>query len=1015
MRKSLLMVLLSLWMGTQAMAQQTHPITGRVLDAATGDGLPGVTVVVKNTTIGTGTDGTGNFSLSVPDNATLVLSYVGYITETISVGDKTTLSVKLKTDQKALDEVVVIGYGEVKKSDVTGSIVSVNPEDIKKTPSANVMESLQGRLPGVDITRSSGATGAGVNVTVRGNRSLTANNGPLFVVDGVQYTSIQDINPNDIQSMEVLKDAASTAIYGSRGANGVIIVTTKRGAAGKTRVSVNSYIGQTEAIYYPHVNDGTGYIAQKREANRTTGLWSSPADDAKIFTPADAATIAAGGTGYDWPSLFLKKGTQQEHQVGVSGGSEKTKFYTSFDFYNEQGILRMDNLNRYSLRFNIDQAINDKVKIGLQNQLTYFNQNARRDPLNIANKIDPLGAPYDENGNVVVFPNNGKDINPLSDEVAGNYQNNARTTRTFTTAYVDYQIVPGLSLRSNLGLTLSNSRTGIYLGSNTVDRAGSVPLSSYGTQYDTNWSWENILNYTKTFGDHSLTVTGITSLLTFNTETSRAQGANQLLASQLYYALGNASQQLGINSAYQNSKLISFAGRVQYNYKSRYLVTLTGREDGSSKLAAGNKWAFFPSAAVAWRIIEEDFMKDISVLSDLKLRTSYGIAGNYDIPPYSSQSVLTRIPFGYGETSAPGYAFSSRIGNNALGWELSGTANIGLDFAFLQNRLSGSVDVYQTNAGIKNWITGEEGGLLLNRFLPMTSGVGYITQNIGKTQNRGIELGLNARVIDKQDFKWNVQASWFKNQEKIVSLATEANDIANGWFIGSPTRVFYDYEKIGIWQTAEADLAKTFSQKPGQIKVKDQDGDGKITPADRKILGSALPKWNASFSNDFSYKGFDLSLQWFARYGQMLNYEYNQIFDPQGIENSSKQDYWTPENPTNSYPRPDASVSKSSMQYFSTLSYRDGSYLKLRAVTLGYNIPAAFLQKFSMSSVRVYVQGKNLATFSHIKDYDPERAAAAVAGPPSTGLTNASAAPSNTAALSNPIPRVLTAGININF
>jgi len=1014
--------LLLLWglfcLGATAHAQQTRQISGQVLDGTSPDGLPGVTIVVKNTTNGTSTDGTGHFTLEVPateTNPTLVLSYVGYVTETVSVGAKTTLNVRLRTDQKALDEVVVIGYGSVKKSDVTGSIVSVKPEDIKKTPAANVMESLQGRLPGVDITRSSGAAGSGVNVTVRGNRSLTANNGPLFVVDGVQYTSIQDINPNDIQSMEVLKDAASTAIYGSRGANGVIIVTTKRGAAGKTKVSINSYIGQTEAVYYPHTNDGAAYIAQKREANRTTGLWNSPADDAKIFTPADAATIAAGGNGYDWPDLFLKKGVQQEHQIGVAGGSDKTKFYASFDYFNEQGILRMDNLNRYSVRLNVDQAINDKVKIGLQNQLTYFNQNARRDPLNIAYKIDPLGAPFDANGTVVTFPNNGKDVNPLSDEVSGNYQNNARTTRTFTTAYAEWQIIEGLSLRSNLGLTLSNARTGTYLGANTVDRAGSVPLSSYGTQNETNWSWENILNYSRTFGDHSLTLTGITSLLNFNTESARAQGANQLLGSQIYYALANASQQLGINSNYQNSRLISGAARAQYGYKGRYLLTLTGREDGSSKLAKGNKWAFFPSAAVAWRIIDESFMKDVPKLTDLKLRVSYGIAGNYDIPPYSSQTVLTRIPFGYGETSAPGYAYAAQIGNSGLGWELSETVNAGLDFAFFDNRLAGTVDVYNTNAGISNFLTSGGGGLLLNRVLPPTSGVGFITQNIGQTRNRGIEVGLTGRVIDNESFHWTTNLNWYKNQEKIVALSTPANDIANGWFIGSPTRVFYDYEKVGIWQTEDTELAKTFGQKPGQIRVKDQDGDGKITPADRKVLGSGLPKWSASFSNDFSYKGFDFSFQWFARYGQTINYEYNQIFDPQGIENSSKQDYWTPENPTNSYPRPDASVSKSSLQYFSTLSYRDGSYLKLRAVTIGYNLPASVLGKLAVSSIRVYVQGKNLVTFSHIDDYDPERAASAVAGPPSTTAANASAAPSNTAPLSSPIPRVLTAGINIGF
>ncbi|UOQ67684.1 SusC/RagA family TonB-linked outer membrane protein [Hymenobacter volaticus] len=988
MKHGLLLPAILLCAAAPAWAQQTRQISGQVLDDATGEGLAGVTVLVKGTTNGASTNMDGQFTLSVPTTGEvqLTISYIGYVTQTVTAKDQGSLKVRLASDTKALDEVVVIGYGQVKKSDVTGAIVSVKEEDIKKTPAANVMESLQGRLPGVDITRSSGSATSGVNVTVRGNRSLTANNGPLFIVDGVQYNSIQDINPNDIQSMEVLKDAASTAVYGSRGANGVIIVTTKRGTSGKPRVTVSSYYGQTDVANYPKVSNAQQYVAQKREANRTTGLWNSEADDPKIFTPYEVESIA-NGVSTDWMDLLLRKGVQQEHQIGLSGGSDKTKFYTSFDYFNEQGLFKLDKLSRYSIRFNIDQEINKKITIGLQSQLTYYNQSVRRDPTNQANKINPLLTPYDANGDIAIFPNSGNFINPIIDEVNGNYENNARTTRTFTTGYVSYQILPSLNIRSNLGLTLSNARTGIYLGSNTLDRNGSVPQSSYGTQFLTNWSWENIINYNKTFGDHSLTATGVTSLLTFNTENSNAQGRNQLLASQLYYNLANANQQIGINSAYEDSKLISFTGRVQYGYKGRYLLTLTGRGDGSSKLAAGNKWAFFPSAAVAWRIIDEDFMKSVSAISDLKLRVSYGRAGNYDVPVYSSQSLLTRIPFGYGETSAPGYTFANRIGNPELGWELSNTKNVGLDFALFDNRLSGSVDVYDT----------ETSDLLLDRFLPLSSGVSVITQNIGKTRNKGVEVGLNGRLIDNENFKWNAGVSWFLNREEIVDLGGASSDITNGWFIGSPTRVIYDYEKIGIWQLDEADQAKAFGQKPGQIKVRDQNGDGQITAsADRKVLGWRVPKWNGSFNSDFSYKGFDLSFQFFARMGQMFNYEYNSYFDPQGIENSSQQNYWTPENPSNDYPRPDASLSKTTQQnalYGNTLYYRDGSYVKLRAATLGYNIPQSVLEKLHMSSLRVYVQGKNLVTWSDIKDYDPERGGS----------------------ITSPIPRVVLAGINLGF
>ncbi|AHJ97127.1 SusC/RagA family TonB-linked outer membrane protein [Hymenobacter swuensis] len=988
MKKSLLLSSLVLLTAGTALAQQTRPVQGRVLDAATGEALPGVTVIIKNTTIGATTDNDGSFSLSVPagTEAVLTFSYIGYVPQTVPAGNLDKLKVSLKPDQKALDEVVVIGYGQVKKSDVTGAIVSVKEEDLKKVPSANVMETLQGRLPGVDITRSSGSAGSGVNIAVRGNRSITAQNGPLFIVDGVQYNSIQDINPNDIQSMEVLKDAASTAIYGSRGANGVIIVTTKKGTSGQPRVTVNSYYGITDAVYYPRVNDAAAYVAQKREANRTTGTWTDVSNDSKIFTPLEIQNIN-NGVSTNWMDMLLRQGVQQEHQIGLAGGSDKTKFYTSFDYFNEQGLFRMDDLNRYSIRFNLDQKINAKVKVGLQSQLTYFNLDRRRDPTNQANKINPLLTPYEENGNLAIFPNAGNFINPLIDEQPGNYQNNQRTTRTFTTAYASYQILPSLSLRSNLGLTLSNARTGIYQGSNTLDRNGSVAQSAYGTEFVTNWSWENILNFNKTFGDHTVTATGITSLLTFNNESSNAQGRNQLLDYQGYYALANANQQVGINSGYVNSKLISFTGRVQYNFKSRYLLTLTGRSDGSSVLAPGNKWAFFPSVAAAWRIIEEDFMKGVTPVTDLKLRVSYGRAGNYDIPAYSTQSLLVRIPFGFGETSSPAYTFANRIGNKALGWELSNTLNFGLDFGLLQNRLTGTVDVYDTRTS----------NLLLNRVLPATSGYSVVTENAGKTRNRGIEVGLNALVMEKESFRWNAGLTWFKNKEEITALTISGNDVSNRWFIGSPVNVFYDYEKLGIWQTSEADEARSFGQKPGQIKVRDLNGDGRITATDdRKVLGTTVPKWSGSFNTDFSYKGFDLSVQLFARIGQMLNYEYNGFFDPQGIENSSRQNYWTPENPSNDFPRPDASLSKTTLQnalYGTTLLYEDGSYAKLRAATFGYTFPAGLASRLHMSSLRVYVQGKNLYTWSHIDNYDPERGGA----------------------INTPIPRVLTAGLNLGF
>ena len=961
---------------------QTRALTGKVQAADTGEPLVGATVAVQSTATGTSTDADGNFRLSVADNATVTISYTGYTTQSINIGTQATLTVSLEANA-VLDEVVVIGYGAIKKSNVTGAIVSVKEEDLKRVPTTNVVEALQGKLPGVDITRSSGQAGAGINIAVRGNRSLTASNSPLFIVDGIQYNNIQDLNPNDIQSMEVLKDAASTAIYGSRGANGVILITTKKGGAGKTRISFNAYAGMSQPFAYPDVQSPEEYTNLRRAANVSNGKWTGVADDSKIFNPYELERIAAGG-GENWPDLFLKNGTQQDYQLGIASGTEKTQIYLSLDFFKEKGMVRLDDLDRYSVRVNLDHSVYRWLKVGTQNQLTFYDQNVRRDPLNIANKINPLLEPYDANGTLVVFPNNGKDINPLSDETPFNYVNNNRTNRIFNSLYAQLELLPGLSFRTNLGTTLTNSRTGIYRGSATVDRNGAVPEAIYQTGFNLGLNLENVLNFSKTFGNHSLTVTGVQSYLSNRNEEQSAQGRNQLLSYQSYYALGNANEQLGINSAFVKSALLSYTGRVQYGFKDKYLLMVTGRSDGASQLSEGNKWAFFPSVSAAWRIIEEGFLRNSNLFSDLKVRASYGVSGNAAVDPYASQTNLIRTPFAFDETAAIGYTFGQRTGNPDLSWELSTTYNAGLDFGFFKNRISGSIDVYDTKTN----------DLLLNRLLPLSSGFTSVTENIGKTRNRGVEIALNAVAINRKNLRWNVSANWFANKEEIVELATGANDVANGWFIGQPTQAFYDFEKIGIWQSTEVDEATKYKQKVGDIKVKDQDGDGVISAAnDRVIIGSPRPKWSANLSSEVSAFGFDLSVQVFARWGQKMLYEYAGIYDPSGNENSAKHDYWTPENPTNDYPRPDAAKSRSSTLYLSSLQYRDGSFLKLRGLTLGYTVPKSIVSRAHIANLRFYATGRNLWIHSKVPDYDPERG----------GL------------MSFPIPRLFVGGVNLEF
>ncbi|MEI6945745.1 TonB-dependent receptor [Paraflavisolibacter sp. H34] len=976
-------------------AQEHNSFVKGVVKGPQGEPLPGASVILRHDrskfTLGTKTDSIGVFTFSrVPAGGpySIAFSIVGYESQTLSgytlrEGTTFTLAVDMKAAAGTLDQVVVIGYGAVKKSNLTGAVTSVKPEELKKVPASNVMEAIQGKVPGVDITRSSGSAGAKANVSVRGNRSLTASNQPLYIVDGIQYTNFEDLNPNDIQSMEVLKDAASTAIYGSRGANGVIIINTKKGKTGQPRISVNTYAGTSEIYGYPDVQSPEEFKHFRREANRTTGKWNGPADDAALFGNLQ------NSPGVVWKDYLIHKGAQQDVQVGVSAGSEKTNFYASLDYFKEKGLFKNDQLNRYSVRVNADYTLSKKLKVGTQNQLTYYLQDSRRDALGASNGLNPLELPYDSAGHLVPLLNNGRSVNPLMEEVEGNYVNNNRTSRLFNSAYLEYTPLKHLMFRSNLGVTVTNSRDGLYAGSYTTERNGAKPLSRYVNGNNANFNLENVLNYTRNFDDHALTLTAVQSYLVNRAELITGQGTNQLLAYQSFYGLANANEEVATSTAFIKSSLVSAAGRIQYGYKEKYLLMLTGRSDGASQLSPGRKWAFFPSASAAWRLIKEDFMLNQNAFSDLKLRLSYGVAGNSAVSPYSTQSNLVRVPFAFDESPAIGYTFSSRIGNDDLQWELSTTYNAGLDFGLLKNRISGTVDVFQTRT--KN--------LLLERLLPLTSGVSSIIENVGRTRNLGVELGLNASVINQGAFRWNINASWWKVKEEIMALATSSNDVANGWFIGQPTQAFYDYQKTGIWQTADSALARTYGQAVGDIRVRDVSGadgkaDGRIdATSDRVILGSVRPKWSGNLTNDFKFKNFDLSFQVFARWGQMMKYDFTGSYDPSANTNSLSHVYWTPENPTNEFPRPNANKTQASTLYYSTLFYKDGSFAKLRNATLGYTFSKDLLQQLRLSSLRVYLTARNLYTYSKVKNYDPERGGS----------------------VSNPMTRLFVAGVNLDF
>ncbi|MBV4357293.1 SusC/RagA family TonB-linked outer membrane protein [Pinibacter aurantiacus] len=963
------------------------PVTGLVKNAS-GSVLAGANVLLKGTKVGTVTDEKGYFKLTIPDknavNPVLIISIIGFKEIEVPVNGKTALNITMTEESKGLNEVVVIGYGTVKKKDLTGSVASVKGEELANVPSQNVMESIQGKIPGADITRSSGQTGSGINVTLRGNRSMVGSNSPLFVVDGaIFYGNIGDINPNDVQSIDVLKDASSTAIYGSRGANGVILITTKRGVPGKAQVGLNAYAGSSKAARYYNVATGPEYVAWKREANRATGKWNSPADDSKIFGVAEIEDIASG-TWTNYRPLLLHNGLQQDYQVSVTSGTDKTKIYFSGDYYQENGILKLDNLKRYSGRLNIDQTISKVFKAGMQAQIVYYNQGIRVDPLNAANKINPLGSAFDSAGNFVLQPVPGGAFNPLTDEQPDTYAGNSRSNRSFGSIYAELTPLAGLSIRSSFTANLSQSRTGYYYGVNSITRGGSAARSQYNTSNSADILWENVIRYDKKINDHAITLTGITSYQDRTTDAGAEQGDGQLLPSQIYYGLSSATSGMIASTSYSRQDIVSGAARINYSYKSKYLLTVTARADGSSKLAEGNKWTFFPSVAAAWRLSEESFLKNSTTTNDLKLRVSYGVAGNDPYNPYVTQSLLTRQPYSFDETLAPGYTFSPQIGNPDLRWETSTTLDIGLDFGFFNNRINGAIDYYNTRTS----------NLLLPRQLPPTTGVTSTVQNIGRTNNSGVELMLTSNNVISKDWSWTTSITFTKNVERIKQLVTDGvNDIASGYFVGYPTSVYYDYERIGIWQTKDAAEAAKFGQTPGTIRVKDQNNDGKIdSQNDRVVLGTPRPKWSGGLDNTVRFKNIDLNVYVFARMGQMIAPDYLGV-KTSYQENTAQAglDYWTPENATDMYPRPNAN---GGILYTSTLRYTDGSFVRVRDITLGYTLPQKWAGKI-FKSFRVYANAKNYITFtnSRIKDYDPERG----------GSENF------------PMTKLLTAGVNITF
>ncbi|HEY0108331.1 MAG TPA: SusC/RagA family TonB-linked outer membrane protein, partial [Fibrella sp.] len=696
-----------------ALAQE-RTITGRVSDEQIS--LPGVTVTVKGSTRGTTTDAEGTYRISVPnDRAVLVFSSVGFTSQETVVGNRSAINITLANDERALNEVVVVGYGSLRKSQTTGAISSVTPKQITEQPITNIGQAMQGRVAGVDVAQSGSRPGAVPTIRIRGRRSFNAGNDPLYVVDGIPLSAgYEDINPNDVGSMEILKDATATAIYGARGANGVVLVTTKRGSpTGKTTISYDNYAGVTTALDKVHLFSGPEFADFVREAYRTSGNYKDAAGnpvptgvvdayaDSKVAVLGGDPNVAAGlaaNQNTDWQSLILKQGFMQNHSLGIQGGSEKTQFYISAGYFKDEGIMPGLDFSRYSLRANVDHQINKVVKVGLATYMMYSLRNGESlNPYNFTLQQNPLGRPYDNNGNLIFAPTNDALLtNPLAEVVPGAQIEERRKYRIFNSIYAEANILEGLKYRVNFGPDFTINRFGRFIGAQTNARKGGDPQASTASAFGFNYTLENVLTYNKKVGDHTFGITALQSIQRDNFEQNNISVQGVPAESQQFYNVGNASAVLGVGSGLIQWTINSYMGRINYDYKDKYLLTATIRRDGSSRFGENTKYGNFPGIALGWNISNEDFMKGSTWVDLLKLRASRGSVGNQGVAPYQTQGLLGRTVYAFGNTPAYGYR-AETIGNADLKWETSTTTNIGLDFSLWRGRVTGAIEAYLTN------------------------------------------------------------------------------------------------------------------------------------------------------------------------------------------------------------------------------------------------------------------------------------------------------------------------------
>lgn len=944
-------------------------VTGKITDIVTDEPIPGVNVVVKGTTTGTITDAEGNYALTVPDNAnTIVFSSVGYTREEISIADRTTIDVGLSPDIQSLEEIVVVGYGTRKVSDLTGSVGTISTERLENKPNANIEQALQGAVPGLNITQNgSSAEGGNNSILIRGRNSITAGNGPLIVLDGVPYTgNISDINPNDVSSITVLKDASSTAIYGSRGANGVIIVETKKGEAGQVNISYNGYYGVQQITNLPEVYDGPGFAAFK-----DTRLANDGADPDNRLTPSEQEVLDAGEA-VDWLDLTTRLGNRQDHNISVSGGTQDVNYYTSLGYHRSEGVTVNDKFERISLRVNLNYNITDNIRFGTATQLSRIDRSGGTpdfdDNRHGIIRANPLNTAFDENGNHTIYPW-PEDVfvwNPLYPtlRIDDDFNN-----KIFTNNFLEVKLpfVKGLSFKLNTGVEYDERTIGEYLGRNTGPGFEQGGDATTELRKDENYLIENILNYQREFGNHSVGFTGLYSAQVIEAFDSDTEARGFVSDALTYFQMGNSTGGVLNDTDFRKTQLISQMGRLNYDFSNRYLLTVTVRRDGYSGFGEDKKYGVFPSVAMGWNISDESFF-NVKGVNYAKLRASYGINGNQAVGAYDNLARLRNRPWVVGSATAPGF-FAGDLANAELGWEQTTTFNIGLDWGFLENRFQLSADYY--NARTQD--------LLLNRLIPSVNGVDRIVENIGEVENRGLEVVAQGFIINNRDFTWDFKGNAAWNQNEIISLFGDGqDDVGNQWFIGQPIRVNYAYQFDGIWQ--EGDDIEGSAQpdaQPGYVKIRDVandlDDNGEaivqIDPEnDRVIQGQRDPKMIFGLENTFSYRNLSLYVFMQGVTGVTKRNTHRNIQvggDVRG--NWFVTEFWTPENPINTFHANDPDAND-----FGVSFYEDASFLRVRDITLSYSFDNQIFGKTGLAGVRVYTTARNLLTLTKFGALDPE-------------------------------------------